>query len=240
MSCRALDDKNSFSLLMSFTLKDCVTDPHQVGRAGAPSRPPPPCSLDRSGQPYAVAAEAAAAEMMVAPPITHISLCCCCCWSRLLLRLLRRTRKLETLTIEWQLSHHVWYMTTTIASNRPRDGPTNNFVSVFFLFIRWSLKKEVGAVPPSHRPSRLWDLSLSLFIYIDTHTLTYLHVDSIDPAIHLLFKIAILHTPLYTPTFFNTSDNQHLSQGGPLWHIKGYLQLYIFPCLCPLKRRKIK
>jgi hypothetical protein len=135
MSCRALDYKNSFSLLMSFTLKDCVTDPHQVGRAGAPSRPPPPspCSLDRSGQPYAVAAEAAAAEMMVAPPITHISLCCCCCCSRLLLLLLlRRTRKLETLTIEWQLSHHVWYMTTTITSNRPQDGPTNNFVFLYF------------------------------------------------------------------------------------------------------------
>ncbi len=60
--------------LDELTLKDCVTDPHQVGRAGVPSRPPPPpCSLGRSGQPYAVAAEAAA-EMMVAPPITHISL----------------------------------------------------------------------------------------------------------------------------------------------------------------------
>jgi hypothetical protein len=43
--------------------------------------------------------------------------------------------KLETLTIEWQLSHHVWYMTTTITSNQPRDGPTNNFVSVFFCLL---------------------------------------------------------------------------------------------------------
>jgi hypothetical protein len=71
------------------------------------------------------------------------------------------------------------------------------------------------------------------------HTHPELLVDWIDQAIHLLFKIAILHTVLYTPTFFNTSDNEHLSHG-PLRHIKGYLQLYIFPVSVPEKKKRIQ
>jgi hypothetical protein len=75
-------------------------------------------------------------------------------------------------------------------------------------------------------------------MYIYTHT--ELLVDWIDQAIHLLFKIAILHTVLYTPTFFNTSDNEHLSQPpATTTHQRLFTTLY-FLLFVSLKRKKIK
>jgi hypothetical protein len=75
-------------------------------------------------------------------------------------------------------------------------------------------------------------------MYIYTHR--ELLVDWIDQAIHLLFKIAILHTVLYAPTFFNTSDNEHLSQPPvTTTHQRLFTTLY-FLLFVSLKRKKIK